>query len=454
MCLCTAGRLRRLALLLCVALLPVLVACSLGATSPTLDTTASEQDTSVAAPLAPDVPAGELFERALERRAVGDDEGAAADLVFLLQRESDARLMRLTRYYLAESYARRGRWASAVEAFKAFVADPTEDEYRVRALFWLARGYEELGARGEAIAVYRQYRAFNTVLEPYAAAREAAQQQGLGNVAEAAQGYAYVGTTDISRAERAASYEEAIALYRQLGQDAEALRLYGELLGIASKPDYRAHILFEAAALAEALGQTEQARTWLREIIAVAPANAEAVGTVQQLTAAGDPGLEAAAAARVYFTHSYYEAALPWFDAALSQVAAGSEEALELQRLRALSVRETGDFAQALDGLAAVANSSPASESGRQAHLDWIQTLGQSGDVEQAAQRYAGYAQAYADDWRAPVALDRAAQLHERLGDVERATQLRLQLGQQYPTSEVGAAALNAAGWYFFIPGG
>lgn len=439
--------------LLCVALLPLLAACSLRATLPTPATTALEPTTVVSAPLPIDLPTAELFDRALERRAVGDDEGAADDLLSLMAQQPEPGLARHVAYYLAESYARRGRWASAIEAFKRFLADPTEDEYTQRALFWLARCYEESGAWAEAAEAYRRYRTFNTVLEPYAAMRQAAQQEMLGQLAEAAQEYAYVGAADIDRGERAAGYEKAIALYEQLGQSEQALRLYISLLDIASKPEYRARILSEAAALAERLGQTGQARAWLREIIAIAPATAEAISALQQVTATGDSSLNPAEAAHVYFMHGYYEAAVPWFDAALSQTPPGNEEALELQRLRALCIREQGDLAGALDTLAQVANTSPDTTPGREAHLAWIQTLGQSGDVEQAAQRYYDYSHTYPDDPLAPIALERSALLHDRLGDGEKSAQIRLELGQRYPQHELAPAAFNETGWYFFNTG-
>jgi soluble lytic murein transglycosylase len=403
---------------------------------------------------APPMPAPDLLAQALEKRAFGDDDGAAVAFEAVLEQHPDAPEARQAYYYLAESFARRGRWNSARAAFQAFLEQPGQDEYSARALFWLARCHEEMGDWASAAATYERYRALETPLEPYAAMRQAAQYQALGQPAEAAQAYAHAGAADVQRGERAGSYEKAIALYRELGRDDEALRLYRALLEFASLPTYRARILSEAAALARQQGQPEQADTWLREIVTVAPATAQAVNAVQQLSAAGDPALDAADAAMVYFLTENYSAALPMFDAAVSQAPPGSEQALDLQRLRGLTRRALGDFAAALDELAAVANSAPAdSQAGRQARLDWIQTLGQSGEVEQAAQKYLEYAQTYRDDWRAPVAMDRAAQLYDRLGKTDEARQVRLELGQRHPDSDLAAPGLNHAAWYHYGQG-
>lgn len=63
--------------------------------------------------------------------------------------------------------------------------------------------------------------------------------------------------------------------------------------------------------------------------------------------------------------------------------------------------------------------------------------------VAEAAALYRQYALAWPDDPRAPVALDRAAQLYDRLGDSATATEVRLELGQRYPTTLLGVTALH-----------
>lgn len=441
-----------------VALLLGLVACESGA-SPSPDTAPVGEAAANPTPAPTVPPAPELLDQALAHRAIGDDDKAAVDLHTLVDTYPTAPEARPARYYLAESFARRGRWTSAVAVFKTFVTDPIQDDLTPLALFWLARGYEEAGDWANAAATYERYRTFNTPLEPYAAMRQAALQQVLGQTASAAQNYEHSASVDIARGERAGSYEKAIALRRQLGQDDIALQLYDQLLALADQPAYRARILAEAAALARSLGQADQARGWLLDLVTDVPATPQAAAAAEQLLAAGDPAVPAGDAARIFFSNDRFAEALPLFDAAIAQARSrtpASEtnaEVLELQRLRAMTLRALGNFPEALDALAAVGNARPDSEPGRQALLDWIQTLGQSGEVQRAADAYREYANSYSSDPRAPEALDRAAQLLDRLGNAEEAVQVRLELGQRYPQSDQAPAAVNTAAMYHFRAG-
>lgn len=441
----------------CCVLLLVLAACDSMLPLPNTTTPIAEQQ-SISAEAHPDATptpflASDLLARGMERHAVGDFDAAATDFSSLLANYPDAPEMRQARYYLAASYAQRGRWTSTVETLQSLVAEPVEDELTDPALFWMALGYEAAGDWPNAVATYERYRALGAILEPYAAIRQAAQQQALGQLAEAAMNYEHGAHADIARGERAGSYEKAIALYRQLGQNERALQLYAELLDFAEQPDYRARILAEAIALAQQLGREDQARSWLIELVSAAPATAQAGSAVDQLLAAGDPALAPAQAAQVYFNLERYAEALAQFDAAIAQANPGSDDALELQRLRGLTLRALGDFAGALEALAAVSAASPDSQPGRQAQLDWVQTIGQSGDTLQAINGYRQYAATYADDPRAPEALDRVAQLLDRLGDSENAMLARLELGQRFPQSDLASSGLNSTGFYFLYAG-
>ncbi|MEO7911380.1 MAG: transglycosylase SLT domain-containing protein [Roseiflexaceae bacterium] len=412
--------------------------------------------------LSPALPAPALLLRALHERENGDYDAVGLDLRALLDAYPDALEARQARFYLAESYALRGRWTSAVEGLRDLVsagpkpASPgaTDDLYG-RALFLTARGHEQAGAWADAVVVYEQYRALKTPLEPYARLREAAQQQALGRNADAAASYTAAAATDIARGERAGAYEKAIALHRTLGQNEIALQLYHKLLdpptaadrALAELPVYRARILAAAAALAAEIGTNDQARAWWRELVVQMPATTEALDAVAQLDAQ-QAALDPAAAAAVYSAHELWAAALPRYDAAIAAVS--GEDALELRRLRALAQRGAGQIDGALVELAAIGAESPNSSPGRQAQLDWVQTKGQNGEIDSAIASYREFAAAYADDKRAPEALSRAATLLSRQGDAEATLQQQLDLGRRYPASDQAHDALFAAGWSLF----
>ena len=397
-------------------------------------------------------PAPVLLSRAMAARAIGEYTAAGVDLDALLHAYPDAAEARPARFYLAESLALRDNWTAAVELLRPFVDAPVDDALRAPAIFWLARGYESAGDHAAAVAAYQRYRDLGTPLEPYAAIRQAAQYEAAGQLAEAAVAYEHAARADSVRGERAGSFERAIDLRRRIGQPEAGIALYAELLTLADLPTYRARILSEAAALAQDLGQTERANLWLRQIIADAPDTPEAAAAVDHLLEAGDPTLASSAAGRIYSDNGRWADAIAQFDTAIAQ-SQDTEAGVELRRLRGLALRAQGDFPAALAALAEAGALSPNSEPGRQTQLDWVQTLGQSGEVDRASQAYQEYAATYAADLRAPEALSRAAELRERLGDAAGASALRLDLGRRYPQSDQAAAAVRRVGMDLFGAG-
>lgn len=401
-------------------------------------------------------PPPELFDRALEQRSIGDYENSAENLRSYLNVYPHASDERKARYYLAESFAQRGNWTSAVAAFAVFVAEPVDDNLTLPALFWLARGYEEAGDWSNAIATYERYRAYGSPLEPYAALRQAAQYAAMGQTLEAARTYEYVASTDIDRGQRAASFERAIALYRERGDTDKALALYDTLLAFAQVPSYRARLLWAGALFAKDVGQPDRAHAWLHEITSIAPASSLAVGAAETLIADGSHLISNADAARIFYLAETYTVAEQFFDAALAEMQITTaqtdtdEAVLDFLRLHALCIRETGRYSESLDVLQAVYQARPDTATGRQARLDWIQTLGQKVSTQQAAEAYYTFADTYADDPRAPIALDRSAQLYSRLGDPESAFHTRMELEQRYPHNEMSPAPLHAEALYLF----
>lgn len=433
--------------LILAALALALAACEVvSAPLPGPDTGAPVAAPSAQLPPAPSIPAPVLLQRALAARTAADDEAAAADLSALLQAHPDAPEAAQARYYLAERYAARGRWTSAAELLGVLLAAaPAGDPLRPPALFWLARAHEAAGDHGAAAAAYAEYRALETPIAPYAAARQAAQEQALGRAEGAAASYLAAARSEIVRGERAGAIEKAIALLEGAGRPAEALALYPELLALADEPAYRARVLASAAALAEAQGQGERARSWRAELLASAPATPQAAAAADLLIAAGGQAVAPSQAARAYLAAERWAEALAQLDLALAAEGDPAARA-ELGRQRGLALRAQGDFPGALAALAEAAAADPDGEAGREAQLAWVQTVGQSGETGRAVQGYEEYAAAYPDDPRASVALDRAAQLRDRLGDAEGALQARLALGRRYPASDAGRAALHQAG--------
>ena len=347
---------------------------------------------------------------------------------------------------LAENAARAGRWTEAADRLTAYLNGFPQAADRDRALFWLARTHEASGAHQAAIDAYQAYMALGTSLAPYAQLRIAAQQEALGQRELAAASYESAADSDLPPPEQAAALEQAIVLRRALNQPDAALVLATTLLDRATVADYRTSVRALAASIADDAGDDARARDLRLAIASDAPASDAAIAAVERLAAAGSPAPPATAAA-VYAAHERWADAVTAYDAAIA-----ADPQPDLQRRRALALRQTGDYAAALAALQQIAAAAPQSETGIQAALDAIQTLGQSGDAAGAAAAYLAFADTHAADDRAPEALDRAATLRERAGDAAGAQRLWLDLASRYPQSSqtestifgVGKARLDA----------
>jgi len=400
----------------------------------------------------PAPPPAELLEQAVAAQEAGDGAAAGEALSALLQTHPASPEAAPARLLLAELFAGRGSWTSAAELLRPLADGPADSPERAPALFWLARAHAAAGDHAAAIGAYERYRALGTPLAPYAALGQAEQHAALAQPAEAAAAYVAAADSPIARTQRASASEQAIAQLLAAGRPVDALDRYAALIDLARDPAYRARQLAAAAALAQQTGDAGRARTWLVELATALPETAPAAAAADQLRAAGDPALAPALAGQIYLAAERWSDAVTSLDAAIAQEA-DPERAVELRRRRALALRGAGDFPGALAALAEAGALSPNGRAGRQAQLDWVQSVGQSGDPARAVQGYREFAAAYPDDPLAPEALDRAALLLDRLGDAVGAQEQRLALGQAYPASAQGQSALRRAGLALFEAG-
>lgn len=413
-----------------------LVACTTPSFQPSPDPTATPTELPATATPLP-ITSTDLWQRAIAASTIGDDNTAAQFLSELLQLFPAAPEAPQARLLLARSYAKRGAWTSAAAVLRPLLADPTQPIY-APALFLNARANEAAGFHEAAVAAYSEYESLQTPLAPYAALRAAAQLRVLGRLAEAEAAYLRAATSTIAAGQRAAAYEQAMELAVLANRPADGVAYARAILSFATQPDYRARILVRAAALADAAGDEESARALRREAITTY-AGAAAVQAIDDLRAVGDTAFDPLAAAQAY------RAVERWSDviAMLDMVIASGQDPAEALRQRGLARRALGDFSGALADLATARERATNPETFRQAALDWIQTYGQSGMTAEAAMLYRQYANEWPDDPRAPVALDRAAQLYDRLDDRATATAVRIELGQRYPTTTLGITALH-----------
>lgn len=386
--------------------------------------------------------------RLTQAAALGQYDQVGTLALAVIEADPDSEAAALARYYLAESFDRRGRAASALAAWDAFLAQPPADQpdLVVWARFQQAAALARTGDPAQAITRYGELQALATPLAPYAAVAQAELLAQQGRTAEALAAHLQAARSTIARSERAASYEQAIGLALQQGDTAQAVDLYRELLDLASFPAYRARLLHAAATLALQQGDAAQAQAWWQELVQASPQAAEAPLAVRALLPTG--AITAALAADVLAGAQAYTEAIPQYDAAIAR-STDPPDAFELARRRALAVRATGDLAGAQvalsDILSGTRSLSPTIPAYLQAELDLVQTTGQLGDVAAAIDGYGRLAASNPAAPLAPVALDRMAQLRLREGNVLTAAQVWLDLAQAYPASEQAAPALAQA---------
>ncbi|HEY0603290.1 MAG TPA: tetratricopeptide repeat protein, partial [Herpetosiphonaceae bacterium] len=381
----------------------------------------------------------QLLALAADQRISGEYTDQTATLQQVLAQQPSAEQARQARYGLAESALLQGRNDDAARDFSQFLADGQTNDLAARALLLLARAHENTGRWPEAIAAYGRYRELKTPLEPYAALRQAAQERAAGQIEQAITTYSYVAQQPIAGGRRAEALERLIAIYGEAGQTDQQLARYRELLGVAQHEDYRPAVLWRAAQLA---GATDESRAWLREIIAKYPQRNEALEALAILQNDPAGGLTPLQAASVNFVHGRYTVAVPLYDAALAGQLTDAER-FEARHKRALSLREQALYDEALSELGALAQQQPPITGTVQAELDYVQTVGWSGNVPWAIDGYRAFAARFPGHELSPEALWRAIQLQEGQGDTAGAMVKAIELGTVYPQSVQAHIALT-----------
>ncbi|MBV9790492.1 MAG: transglycosylase SLT domain-containing protein [Chloroflexi bacterium] len=393
------------------------------------------------------IPNDQLLALAADQRISGEYTDQTATLQQVLAQQPSAEQARLARWGLAESALLQGMTDDATRDFSQFLSDGQTDDLAARALLLLARTHENAGRWPEAIAAYGRYRELKTPLEPYAALRQAAQERAAGQIEQAIATYSYVAQQPIARGRRAEALERLIAIYGELGQTDQQLARYRELLGVAQHEEYRPAVLWRAAQLA---GATDESRAWLREIIAKYPQRNEALEALAVLQNDPASGLTALQAANVNFVHGRHAVAVPLYDAALAGQLSDSER-FEARHKRALSLREQALYDEALGELGALAQLQPPITGTVQAELDYIQTVGWSGNVPWAIDGYRAFAARFPGHELSPEALWRAIQLQESQGDTAGAMTKAIELGTVYPQSVQAHIALTKASFHYYL---
>ncbi|GAC1645465.1 MAG: transglycosylase SLT domain-containing protein [Herpetosiphon sp.] len=326
----------------------------------------------------------------------------------------------------------------AAAALSAFLdSSPTHDDWYGQALFLLARSYETAGQHAAASAAYKRYIELHTPLEAYAQLRLAAQAEATRDRVGQLRALQSIGTAAMAGGVRVEVLERLLPIYQASGDRRQIVAAYSELIAIATKPAYRAQLLWRAA---QAAGGDE-GRRWLETLVQTLPMEREAADGVELLQRAG-AGPASYQAGRIFFWHDRWKAAVAQFDVALRGELL-PQDSFEAQRLRGLALRESGDNAGALQVLGGLAQVTPGSDATMQAELDYVQTVGRGGNLQQAIGGYQRFVEQHPTHALAAEALWRIVQLQQRQDQAEGAAVTAETLGQRYPESEQAHKALR-----------
>lgn len=429
------ARMPRLSYRAFLLLFLLLTACSTGRPAPTGETT---EAVSKSVPLAsPAMVLDELFALAVDQRVAGEYEDAQSSLERLLGAQPDAALERAARYEQARLLLELSRPDDALAILEPLSRG--DDSIAERSMFLIGRAHELAGRANQAIDAFRRYRRLATVVEPYAALREAAQQLAAGRNGEALALYTSLAQQPLAHGRRLEVLEKLIELQPEdAARRRDALR---ELIALADQPAYRAQLLWRAAREAP---EGDESRGWIAELIGQHAATPEALEALGSYDAAP---LQAAA---VYFAHERWAEAVPLFDAALAGELSDAER-FEARRKRALAQRALALYADALAELGDLAQQRPAVSitATAQAELDYVQTVGWQGNTAWAIDGYRRFAERFSEHELAPEALWRAIQL-QRQSDIEGAMAAAIELGRVFPHSVQAHIALTDAGLHFY----
>ncbi len=389
---------------------------------------------------------GERLSGAAQAMQEGNSEAAVEayhDLLVSPFAEPDEHVAVQAQFGLGTTYLRDGEYASAVTAFRDFLAAYPDHDLAPDAHFLLA---DALVGAGEPLTATHEYLAYlsaGTVITSYV-------HEQLGDALYA--GGAYTDAVEAYTSAIAAapdrSFEvgmrERLALVHAARQDYDAaMAQYDAILAVAQIRTYRARIEHQAAATLVLAGEIDDGYDRHLSVVETYPDEYHAYLSLVELVEAGRPPDDWLRGVVDYYGEAYgpaveafyryinaypetYNSDAHWF-VGLSYLHAGSPglAAAEFQALID-DYPENRHWGDSWMGLA-------------EAYLD-------TGDVDAAIETYQQFVEAAPDHSRVPEALWEIAQLLERDGDLEVAAEVYLDCHVRYPDSDYGPQALFRSG--------
>lgn len=387
----------------------------------------------------------EALRRAVKDQENGSYEAACAGFQPLVQ-SAEPEVRRTALFRLGQASLQAGDYQAATDALQRFIDGYPADPEVATAYFWLGQALAARGDGQAAAAAYRDYLQRRPLLESYVQERIGDALAAAGDHKGAIVAYRAATQAETQVIARVRMLESLARSERALENYEGALGAYEEVLQVAKTASYRAQIMYEAGATAQAAGLP--AGRW-NELIATYPETPWAARALAALDEAGLAQVDTFTRAQVYYGAGRYSDAL----LLLQRLIRGGAQSHggDVHYYAALCNRALDQHQDALREFEALIAEHPANDLVPEAWFQEAETLALLGAVDQAAATFQQMAAGYPGHWRAVQALWRAAQVYDEAGRSWDASTAYTQAAATYPDATYAADARFRAGFTHYL---
>jgi soluble lytic murein transglycosylase len=376
--------------------------------------------------------------RADDLRRLGQREASIATLQPLVD-HADPAVAAEAGYRTAVLRMQLGQARLATGVLSNLLARSPERLAADRATLLLAIARRQTGDCPGAVEALFQYRASNTLLQPYVSFELAKCYQQLGDTAAALSWTDQALQQGTARLLRVEALERQADLLEKAGDRLGALERYERILGLARARNYKADIHLAAARLNLELDREAQAVAHLVAVVNELPNARNAPTALDRLVALeAEDNVSFFEAGMVRYYSRNYTAAVRNFDGALASSSEAGNHAAAVYYRAASRVRQGAEIEGAYD-LLALPGAFPSSRYAPDALLRGGKVFESSGGFPEAAAAFRRAASDYSASDEAKEALFRLGFVNFLRGSPGEADAAWAELGASNATSELRA---------------
>ncbi|MCS6801131.1 MAG: tetratricopeptide repeat protein [Chloroflexota bacterium] len=209
----------------------------------------------------------------------------------VLERPESEPASRTARFLLGEALYLDDRDAEAIAALDTFVERYPDDPRRLAATGIRAKAHQILGNHQEAIRLFREYRESPTALDGYLALEIGKSLAALGRHAEAIVELNLAASAGLARLATIDALEKLADSYAKLGDHASVALTWQRVAPLAQTDAYKAEVRYRHAGALVRIGRTSDAAALYLEVMQAFPHTGWAAAALREGARLGvDPG--------------------------------------------------------------------------------------------------------------------------------------------------------------------